>query len=124
MVSFSYFKCIVIFFGIFVLFGMVLGYYGYVIVIKNIVYFIYFIFVWIVCVCIGGIIFGIVGFLWKDIINLFYKFGSLFISGVFVIDGFYIFLNFEDYSYMLFVGYIEVIVGIILIFVLECFNVY
>ncbi|MGM1713041.1 DUF6518 family protein, partial [Bacillus cereus group sp. BceL180] len=47
--SFSYSKRTAILSGILALFGMVLGYYGYAIVIKNIAHSIYFISVWIVC---------------------------------------------------------------------------
>ncbi|MFK4432249.1 hypothetical protein ABH962_003604 [Bacillus sp. RC54] len=117
--SFSYSKRTAILSGILALLGMVLGYYGYAIVIKNVAHSIYFISVWIVCAFIGGTIFGTAGFLWKDTTNPLHKFGSALISGVFVTDGLHILLNFEDYSHMLPVGYTEVIVGIILILVLE-----
>ncbi|HDR7735270.1 DUF6518 family protein [Bacillus thuringiensis] len=120
--SFSYSKRTAILSGILALLGMVLGYYGYAIVIKNVAHSIYFISVWIVCACIGGTIFGIAGFLWKDTTNPLHKFGSALISGVFVSDGLHILLNFEDYSHMLPVGYTEVIVGIILVLVLERSN--
>ena len=120
--SFSYSKRIAILYGILALLGMVLGYYGYAIVITNVAHSIYFISVWIVCAFIGGTIFGIAGFLWKDTTNPLHKFGSALISGVFVTDGLHILLNFEDYSHMLPVGYTEVIVGIILILVLERSN--
>ena len=64
---------------------MVLGYYGYAIVIKNVSHSIYFISVWIVCACIGGTIFGIAGFLWKDTTNPPSSIrGSALLSGVFV----------------------------------------
>jgi len=120
--SFSYSKRTAILSGILALLGMVLGYYGYAIVITNVAHSIYFISVWIVCACIGGTIFGIAGFLWKDTTNPLHKFGSALISGVFVTDGLHILLNFEDYSHMLPVGYTEVIVGIILILILERSN--
>jgi len=120
--SFSYSKRTAILSGILALLGMVLGYYGYAIVITNVAHSIYFISVWIVCAFIGGTIFGIAGFLWKDTTNPLHKFGSALISGVFVTDGLHILLNFEDYSHMLPVGYTEVIVGIILILVLERSN--
>ncbi|PEJ98034.1 hypothetical protein CN558_11190 [Bacillus wiedmannii] len=120
--SFSYSKRTAILSGILALLGMVLGYYGYAIVIENVAHSIYFISVWIVCAFIGGTIFGIAGFLWKDTTNPLHKFGSALISGVFVTDGLHILLNFEDYSHMLPVGYTEVIVGIILILVLERSN--
>ncbi|HDX9656922.1 TPA: hypothetical protein ROY05_006086 [Bacillus toyonensis] len=120
--SLSYSKRTAMLSGILALLGMVLGYYGYAIIIKNVAHSIYFIYVWIVCACIGGTIFGIAGFLWKDTTNPLHKFGSALISGVFVTDGLHILLNFEDYSHMLPVGYTEVIVGIILILVLERSN--
>ncbi len=122
MASLSYSKRTAMLSGILALLGMVLGYYGYAIIIKNVAHSIYFISVWIVCACIGGTIFGIAGFLWKDTTNPLHKFGSALISGVFVTDGLHILLNFEDYSHMLPVGYTEVIVGIILIIVLERSN--
>lgn len=124
MASLSYSKRTAMLSGILALLGMVLGYYGYAIVIKNVAHSIYFISVWIVCACIGGTIFGIAGFLWKDTTNPLHKFGSALLSGVFVTDGLHILLNFEDYSHMLPVGYTEVIVGIILILVLERSNAY
>ncbi|MDA1679541.1 DUF6518 family protein [Bacillus cereus group sp. TH152-1LC] len=120
--SFSYSKRTAILSGILALLGMVLGYYGYAIVITNVAHSIYFISVWIVCAFIGGTIFGIAGFLWKDATNPLHKFGSALISGVFVTDGLHILLNYEDYSHMLPVGYTEVIVGIIFILVLERSN--
>ncbi|WP_242250529.1 DUF6518 family protein [Bacillus cereus group sp. BfR-BA-01379] len=120
--SFSYSQRTAILSGILALLGMVLGYYGYAIVITNVAHSIYFISVWIVCAFIGGTIFGIAGFLWKDATNPLHKFGSALISGVFVTDGLHILLNFEDYSHMLPVGYTEVIVGIIFILVLERSN--
>lgn len=55
--SFSYSKRTAMLSGILALLGMVLGYYGYAIVIKNVAHSIYFISVWIVCACIGGTIF-------------------------------------------------------------------
>ena len=119
--SLSYSKRTAMLSGILALLGMVLGYYGYAIVIKNVAHSIYFISVW---TCIGGTIFGIAGFLWKDTTTPLHKFGSALLSGVFVTDGLHILLNFEDYSHMLPVGYTEVIVGIILILVLERSNAY
>ncbi|MDT3499224.1 DUF6518 family protein, partial [Bacillus toyonensis] len=120
--SLSYSKRTAMLSGILALLGMVLGYYGYAIIIKNVAHSFYFISVWIVCACIGGTIFGISGFLWKDTTNPLHKFGSALISGVFVTDGLHILLNFEDYSHMLPVGYTEITVGIILILVLERSN--
>ncbi|MGE7890137.1 DUF6518 family protein [Bacillus cereus] len=120
--SLSYSKRTAILSGIFALLGMVLGYYGYATIIENVTHSIYFISVWIVCACIGGTIFGIAGFLWKDTTNPLHKFGSALLGGVFVTDGLHILFNFEDYSHMLPVGYTEVIVGIILILVLERSN--
>lgn len=120
--SLSYSKRTAMLSGILALLGMVLGYYGYAIVIKNVAHSIYFISVWTVCAFIGGTIFGIAGFLWKDTTTPLHKFGSALLSGVFVTDGLHILLNFEDYSHMLPVGYTEVIVGIILILVLERSN--
>ncbi|MGG0278984.1 DUF6518 family protein [Bacillus pacificus] len=120
--SFSYSKRTAILSGILALLGMVLGYYGYVIIFKNVSHSIYFISVWITCAFIGGTIFGIAGFLWKDTTNPLHKLGSALIGGVFVTDGLHILLNFEDYNHMLPVGYTEVIVGIILILVLERSN--
>ncbi|KXY73861.1 MULTISPECIES: DUF6518 family protein [Bacillus] len=120
--SFSYSKRTAILSGILALLGMVLGYYGYAIIFKNVSHSIYFISVWITCAFIGGTIFGIAGFLWKDTTNPLHKLGSALIGGVFVTDGLHILLNFEDYSHMLPVGYTEVIVGIILILVLERSN--
>lgn len=120
--SLSYSKRTAMLSGILALLGMVLGYYGYAIIIKNVALSIYFISVWIVCACIGGTIFGIAGFLWKDTTNPLHKFGSALIGGVFLTDGLHILLNFENYSHMLPVGYTEVIVGIILILVLERSN--
>ncbi|ASI78039.1 DUF6518 family protein [Bacillus pacificus] len=120
--SFSYSKRTAILSGILALLGMVLGYYGYAIIFKNVSHSIYFISVWITCAFIGGTIFGIAGFLWKDTTNPLHKLGSALIGGVFVTDGLHILLNFEDYNHMLPVGYTEVIVGIILILVLERSN--
>ncbi|MGG0290768.1 DUF6518 family protein [Bacillus pacificus] len=120
--SFSYSKRTAILSGILALLGMVLGYYGYAIIFKNVSHSIYFISVWITCAFIGGAIFGIAGFLWKDTTNPLHKLGSALIGGVFVTDGLHILLNFEDYNHMLPVGYTEVIVGIILILVLERSN--
>ncbi|HEF5702150.1 MULTISPECIES: DUF6518 family protein [Bacillus cereus group] len=120
--SFSYSKRTAILSGILALLGMVLGYYGYAIIFKNVSHSIYFISVWITCAFIGGTIFGIAGFLWKDTTNPLHKLGSALIGGVFVTDGLHILLNFEDYNHMLPVGYTEVIVEIILILVLERSN--
>ncbi|MFC9416873.1 DUF6518 family protein [Bacillus mobilis] len=120
--SLSYSKRTAIFSGTLALLGMVLGYYGYAIIFKNVSHSIYFISVWITCAFIGGTIFGIAGFLWKDTTNPLHKLGSALIGGVFVTDGLHILLNFEDYNHMLPVGYTEVIVGIILILVLERSN--
>ncbi|MGG2933166.1 DUF6518 family protein [Bacillus pacificus] len=122
LASFSYSKRTAILSGILALLGMVLGYYGYAIIFKNVSHSIYFISVWITCAFIGGTIFGIAGFLWKDTTNPLHKLGSALIGGVFVTDGLHILLNFEDYNHMLPVGYTEVIVGIILILVLERSN--
>ncbi|MFD6509947.1 DUF6518 family protein [Bacillus sp. NPDC060175] len=101
------------------LFGMVLGYYGYAIIIQNVAHSIYFISAWTVCSVVGGVIFGIAGFLWRDTVNPYHKFGSALISGVFITDGLHMMLNFTDYSHMLSVAYTEIIVGIVFIIILE-----
>lgn len=78
--------------SIITLFGMVLGYYGYAMVIQDVAHSIFFITVWM---------------------------GAAVIGGVFITEGLNLFLHIEDYRHMLAVGGVQILVDFVLVLVLE-----
>jgi hypothetical protein len=103
--------------GILALLGMVIGYYGYAMIVQQVAHSFYFILVWSVCGIIGGIIFGIAGFLWSRRGPL-HTLGSALIGGVFITEGLNILIHRNDYRHMITVGYVEIIFGILLVLIL------
>lgn len=109
-------------FSILSLLGMVVGYYGYEMLIQNVPHSIYFILVWTGAAIIGGTIFGIAGYLWRSGKGLKHKIGSALIGGVFITEGLDKFIHINDYRHMLDVGVVQIAIGIVLVLVLERTN--
>ncbi|WP_376768438.1 DUF6518 family protein [Paenibacillus planticolens] len=101
------------------LIGMVAGYYGYSMMIHGVAHSLYFIMVWLGAAMIGGILFGIAGYLWSRDIGSKHKYGSALIGGVFITEGLHLFIHIDAYRHMLAVGVTQIIVGFVLVLVLE-----
>lgn len=108
--------------GIITLFSTVLGYYGYSMLVQNVPHSMFYILVWVVAAIVGGIIFGVSGFLWSMDRTWKHRFGSALIGGVFITEGLFILLHWQDYSHMLSSGIFKIIIGFILVIVLERSN--
>nr|WP_127530527.1 DUF6518 family protein [Paenibacillus kobensis] len=102
--------------------GMVMGYYGYAMIIQDVAHSIYYILVWTGAAILGGLIFGIAGYLWGQDQGSKHKYGSALISGVFITEGLDLYLHMDDYGHMLPVGAVKITVGFILLLVLERSN--
>ncbi|SDX34421.1 hypothetical protein SAMN05444487_114101 [Marininema mesophilum] len=105
--------------SILTLLGMVVGYYGYGMLIKHVPYSTAFISLWTVMALIGGAIIGLAGFYWRNDGHPMHKFGSSLIGGVFISEGLTTFIHFNDYSHMMNVGIVQIIFGLVLIYWLE-----
>ncbi|HWL12931.1 MAG TPA: DUF6518 family protein [Ureibacillus sp.] len=102
--------------------GMVIGYYGYSMIIQDVPHSIFYILVWTGAAILGGLIFGIAGYLWGQEQGSKHKYGSALIGGVFITEGLDIYLHMDDYAHMLPVGAVKIFVGLILLLVLERTN--
>lgn len=105
--------------GIINLLSILLGYYGYAILIRGNYESLYYLLLWIIVGLISGTIFGIAGFLWNKDNTWKHKFGSALIGGVFISEGIFIVSHWNDYSHMIASGFIKIAIGIILILILE-----
>ncbi|WP_219834104.1 DUF6518 family protein [Paenibacillus sp. R14(2021)] len=101
--------------GVISLIGMVAGYYGYARFVQHMPHSLYFVIVWLVAAVVGGVIFGLGGYLWGR------KYGSALLGGVFVTEGLNIFLH-EGYDHMHGFGAAELVIGIALVLVIERSN--
>jgi hypothetical protein len=108
--------------GVITLLCTVLGYYGYAMIVQNVAHSMFYLSVWFVAAVIGGIIFGMAGFLWRHDRAWMHKFGSALIGGVFITEGLFILVHWQDYSHMLSSGIVKVFVGLLLVLVLERSN--
>lgn len=104
------------------IFGMVAGYYGYSMLVQDVSHSIYYILVWFGTAVVGGIIFGLGGFLWKRENGFKHRFGSSLIGGVFITQGLDIFIHINDYRHMLDVGIVQIVIGLLLLLFLERTN--
>ena len=104
------------------LLSTVLGYYGYSMLIQNVSHSMFYILVWVMTAIVGGIIFGIASFLWSIDRTWKHRFGSALIGGVFITEGLFILLHWQDYSHMLSSGIFKIIIGFLLVIVLERSN--
>ncbi|WP_240040977.1 DUF6518 family protein [Paenibacillus ginsengarvi] len=102
--------------------GMVTGYYGYAMTIQDVAHSVFYILVWAGAAILGGLIFGIAGFLWGQDQGSKHKYGSALIGGVFITEGLDLYLHIDDYGHMLPVGAVKITVGFILLLVLERSN--
>ncbi|NBC72721.1 DUF6518 family protein [Paenibacillus sacheonensis] len=102
--------------------GMIIGYYGYAMMIQDIAHSIFYILVWTGAAILGGLIFGMAGYLWGQDQGRKHKYGSALIGGVFITEGLDLYLHIDDYGHMLPVGAVKIIFGLILLVVLERSN--
>ncbi|WP_046173523.1 DUF6518 family protein [Domibacillus indicus] len=102
------------------LIGEVMGYYFFHSLIDQYAFsFTYFIFVWLGCAAVGGIIFGLAGYLWGHKEAKFHEAGSALLSGVFIADGLNMLIHLEDYKHMIPVPIAEIIFGLLLVLILQ-----
>lgn len=102
--------------------GMIIGYYGYAMMIQHIAHSIFYILVWTGAAILGGLIFGMAGYLWGQDQGSKHKYGSALIGGVFITEGLDLYLHMDDYGHMLPVGAVKIVVGFILLLLVERSN--
>lgn len=102
------------------LIGEVIGYYCFQSLIYNYNFLVnYFTIIWLGCAIVGGVIFGLAGYLWYHKDEKFHGLGSALLSGVFLTDGLNMFIHFNDYKHMITVPIVEIVFSLLLIIILE-----